>query len=438
MHCIYTQKRWQAKQRRSILRCVVLVLFLVLFANTANAQSLTVSLMPSGNFWQNTTATVYEGETVQFIVQLSRALTGSESVTVQLNMSAAFSDERTMSDPVTRLVNAPAVSLTNSSGRSPNLTFTGGSRTARLALELVNPARGASGIDSFATITFESITGAVANTMQNTLNFKILIDEFFVCFSEDNYNIREGDNTQMILQIERGGNADKTIGLRQDITVTFTYNFGIEPSIFGLPSSEDQYEPFGNVTIPAGQPNIPLSDPISDDSIIEIPPPELPIILTIESNSTNADGSCRSNIFILDNDPTVSIAAGSDVTAGSTATFTVTRNAPQTSALAVTLNVSESSDDNKNYVASTNEGRVTVSIPANQAMFVHPIPTISDDTTGSSNSILAVEVVSMSGSVSSTSGYYLGEPNSADLSIMQPRPPGIFIRGKVFLEGPLQ
>ena len=434
MHCIFTQKRRQGKQQRCILGCVGSVLLLVLFANTANAQSLTVSLMPSGNFWQNTTATVYEGETVQFIVQLSRTLRSGESVTVPLNMSANFRN-----DLRTRLVTAPAVGLTNSSGRSPILTFTRGSRTATLELELANPARGPSGIDSFATITFGSITNAGADTNNRILNFKILIDEFFVCFSQDEYTIREGDNTKMILQIERGGNTDKTIGLRQNIIVTFTYSFGINPSIFGLPSPEDQYEPFGSQTIPAGQPNIPLSDPISDDSIIEIPPPGFPIILIIESNSTNADGSCRRNIFILDNDPTVSIAAGSDVTAGSTATFTVTRGAPQTTPLTVTLNVSESSgDDNKDYVESENEGQVTISIPANQREFVYSIPTIPDDTTGRSDSILTVEVVDMSSSVSSTSGYYLGEASSDDLSILQERPLGILIRGKVFLEGPLQ
>ena len=96
MNYIYKIKTQQHRNLRRILSYASLVLFLVCLANTATAQSsVTVSLLPSSeSVWQNTTAaTVYEGEKVQFIVQLSRTLNNNESVTVPLEISAIlFSD----------------------------------------------------------------------------------------------------------------------------------------------------------------------------------------------------------------------------------------------------------------------------------------------------------------------------------------------------------
>ena len=280
----------------------------------------------------------------------------------------------------------------------------------------------------------ENITGtdvtAVADTDSLALALRILLDEFEVCFSESNYTIREGDDTQMNLQISRGTDDDRTSGLREDITVTFTYL--LAPSSPGLP----QYEPFSNVTIPAGQPNVMLPSPILDDDVIELSQPRL----IITPASANASGNCGISIItIADNDPTATITAGNNVVAGNPATFTVTRNASQASPLTVTLNVSESSGGTiGNYVASTNEGQgILVNIPANQTTFVHSVPTMLDNRADRTDSILTVEVVNMSGSVTNTSGYYARKDNVATLSIM-PKPAAIFIRTKVFLEGPLQ
>ena len=234
----------------------------------------------------------------------------------------------------------------------------------------------------------------------------------------------------MNLQISRGTDDDRTTGLREEITVTFTYLlFPLSP---GLP----QYEPFGNVTIPASQPNVMLPSPIIDDDVIESSQPTL----IITPASANASANCGLSIItIADNDPTVTIAADSNIVAGNPATFTVTRNASQASPLTVTLNVSESSGRTiGNYVASTNEGQgISVNIPANQTTFVHSVPTMLDNRADRSDSTLTVEVVNMSGSVTNTSGYYAGKANVATLSIM-PKVSAIFIRTKVFLEGALQ
>ena len=439
MNYIYKTKTQQHRNRRRILIYASLVLFLVCLANTAAAQSsVTVSLLPSSeSVWQNTTsATVYEGERVQFIVQLSRTLEDNESVTVPLIMADSF-----LSGLTTRRVSGTNVILGNASGLRPTLTFSTGGRTVTLELALANPS-GAGRIDYDATIMFGNITNAVANTKQNILYFRILLDEFEVCFSESSYNIREGDDTQMILRLLRGvgrntTGIDRTIGLREDITVTFEY----QPTVIEIPPRElKQFEPFSNVTIPAGQVNFPLKQPIFDDKIIELPSqfifgPQL----TITSNSTDALNPCSTTINIADNDPTVTITTDTNVIAGNPATFTVTRRASLASPLTVTLNVSESSGGTiGNYVASTNEGQgILVNIPANQTTFVHSVPTMLDNRADRTDSILTVEVVDMSGSVTTTSGYYARKDNVATLSIMQ-KPSAIFIRTKVFLEGPLQ
>ena len=439
MNYIYEIKTRQHRNLRRILSYASLVLFLVCLANTAAAQSVTVSLLPSSeSVWQNTTAaTVYEGEKVQFIVQLSRTLNNNESVTVPLIMADNF-----LSDLTTRRVSGTNVILGNASGLRPTLTFSTGGRTVTLELALANPS-GAGRIDYDASITFGNITNAVANTKQNILHFRILLDEFEVCFSESSYTIREGDDTQMILQLLRGvgrdtTGIDRTIGLREDITVTFEY----QPSAIEIPPRErKQFEPFANnVTIRAGQVNFPLKQPIFDDEIIELPSQFLfGPQLTITSNSTDALNPCSTTINILDNDPTVTITTDTNVIAGNPATFTVTRRASLASPLTVTLNVSESSGGTiGNYVASTNEGQgISVIIPANQTTFVHSVPTMLDNRADRTDSILTVEVVSMSGSVTNTSGYYAGKANVATLSIM-PKSSAIFIRTKVFLEGALQ
>ena len=438
MNYIYKIKTQQHRNLRRILSYASLVLFLVCLANTAAAQSsVTVSLLPSSeSVWQNTTAaTVYEGEKVQFIVQLSRTLNNNESVTVPLEISA-INFTRSASDLAsftTRLVSGANVSLTSSAGANPSITFRRGGRAATLELSVPNPPD-VSRIDGGIRIMLENITGtdvtAVADTDSLALALRILLDEFAVCFSESNYTIREGDDTQMNLQISRGTDDDRTSGLREDITVTFTYL--LTPPSPGLP----QYEPFSNVTIPAGQPNVMLPSPILDDDVIELSQPTL----FITPASASASGNCGISIItIADNDPTVTITAGNNVVAGNPATFTVTRNASQASPLTVTLNVSESSGGTiGNYVASTNEGQgISVNIPANQTTFVHSVPTMLDNRADRTDSILTVEVVNMSGSVTNTSGYYARKDNVATLSIM-PKPAAIFIRTKVFLEGPLQ
>ena len=444
MNYIYEIKTRQHRNLRRILSYASLVLFLVCLANTAAAQSVTVSLLPSSeSVWQNTTAaTVYEGEKVQFIVQLSRTLSNNESVTVPLEISAIlFSrSDSFLSSFTTRLVSGANVTLTSSAGANPSITFRQGGRAATLELSVPNPPDGQ--LDGGARIMLENITSAdvtaIADTNRRALDLRILLNEFAVCFSESNYTIREGDDTQMTLQIERGSpeaEADATIGLREEITVTFTYSFPISPQIFSLPT--DQYKPFGNVKIPAGQPSMMLPSPILDDNIIELSP--IPLVLTIMPNSTNADSTCETTISILDNDPTVTITAGSNVIAGNPATFTVTRNASQASPLTVTLNVSESSGGSiGNYVASTNEGQgIMVNIPANQTTFVHSVPTMLDNRADRADSILTVRVVDMRGSDTNTPGYYAGKDNVATLSIM-PKSSAIFIRTKVFLEGALQ
>ena len=163
MNYIYKIKTRQDRNRRLILIYAGLVLFLVCLANTAAAQSsVTVSLLPSSeSVWQNTTsATVYEGEKVQFIVQLSRTLNNNESVTVPLNISAIlFSrSDSELASFTTRVVSGANVTLTSSAGANPSITFRRGGRAATLELSVPNPPD-VSRTDGGVRIMLENITG---------------------------------------------------------------------------------------------------------------------------------------------------------------------------------------------------------------------------------------------------------------------------------------
>ena len=97
-------------------------------------------------------------------------------------------------------------------------------------------------------------------------------------------------------------------------------------------------------------------------------------------------------VTIQDNDPTVTIASGtSPVTEGTAASFTVTRNPAQTTALTVNLKVSEETTDGQDFVAASNEGNKQVTIPANQTAATYTVNTVGDST-DESNGAVTVEV----------------------------------------------
>ncbi len=119
-------------------------------------------------------------------------------------------------------------------------------------------------------------------------------------------------------------------------------------------------------------------------------------------------------IIVIDDDnlapppparPTVSISADTTlVTEGTAASFTVTASPPSTSALTVNLNVTEDKSNGHDFVATSNLGPKTVTIPANQGSATHTVPTVGDSTDEPNGSV-TVTVDSGTGyTASSTSG----------------------------------
>ena len=108
---------------------------------------------------------------------------------------------------------------------------------------------------------------------------------------------------------------------------------------------------------------------------------------------------------ILPQVPEITVRANTaSVTEGTAASFTVTASPASTSALTVNLIVAEDKTQGRDFVATTNLGTPTVTIPANQSSATHTVPTVGDST-DEPNGSLTVTVNAGTGYIgSSTSG----------------------------------
>ncbi|MYG39931.1 MAG: hypothetical protein F4201_03800 [Nitrospira sp. SB0677_bin_15] len=105
----------------------------------------------------------------------------------------------------------------------------------------------------------------------------------------------------------------------------------------------------------------------------------------------------------------LSISGGSPVTEGNNASFTITASPAPTSNLTVNLNVSENSNNGRDFVASGNQGRKTVTIAANATSAAYTVATVNDDTDEPNGSVTVT--------VSGGSGYTVGSPSSASVTV---------------------
>ncbi|MDE0471229.1 MAG: hypothetical protein OXH57_04760, partial [Ekhidna sp.] len=169
-------------------------------------------------------------------------------------------------------------------------------------------------------------------------------------------------------------------------------------TLFNCPGSTDRASPSDYslpaviVTFAPGETTKTVSFTTTDDTKIE--PTEIFVFqigglnttteATIDPN-TPPDGTTRLIqggwfVRIRDNDPMVTLAAGtSPVPEGTAASFTVTRNASQTTALTVDLQVSENTTEGQAFVASNNKGSKEVIIPANQTAATYTVSTVGDN-----------------------------------------------------------
>ncbi len=108
--------------------------------------------------------------------------------------------------------------------------------------------------------------------------------------------------------------------------------------------------------------------------------------------------------------PTVTIAAGNaSVTEGTAAQFTVSRTGATTAALSVQLGVSENGTGGRDFVASTDEGSKTFSIPSGSASATYSVATVGD-TTDEPNGAVTV-------TVNTDDAYTVGTAASATVTV---------------------
>ena len=134
--------------------------------------------------------------------------------------------------------------------------------------------------------------------------------------------------------------------------------------------------------------------------------------LTATGLGGGASGSRSGNgqIVLADDDtvrPTVTISAGSGVTEGTAAGFTVSTSTTLTVALSVRVRV----DDvpGSDFVASGGQGIRTVTIPANQASANFSVSTVGDSTDEASGPVSA--------SVVNHASYVVGSPGTASVTV---------------------
>ena len=198
-------------------------------------------------------------------------------------------------------------------------------------------------------------------------------------------------------------------GVTEGSTASFTITASPTPaSAIDVSVSVTQSGDFGattgaqTVTIPTGG-SYTLTVATSDDSTEEA---DGSVTATLNSGTGYAVSSSNgaATVVISDNDdppattPEISIAAGSDVTEGSTASFTITASPPPAAALSVNVTVSQSGD----YSATT--GTQTVSIPTSGS-YTLTVATSDDSTDEADGSVTAT--------VNSGSGYTVSTSNGA-------------------------
>ena len=126
--------------------------------------------------------------------------------------------------------------------------------------------------------------------------------------------------------------------------------------------------------------------------------------------TTSTDNLANFNIVdAVTAQPEITITAGSAVTEGTAASFTIKANPAPTANLDVSLTVSEDGSNGRDFVASSNEGSKTVTINANAASATYTVNTASDGTDEPDGSITVT--------LAKGTGYTVGSPSSASVKV---------------------
>ena len=225
----------QYKYRRRILSYACLFLLLVCFADTSVAQSPTAPTVSISLDQPN--ATVWEGGTIRFKVEIDRPLVGSEQLSVSLKYSTRTSvptqgasvsqvsgDGLNNGVTLADLDNVEAVGGTTIF--QTTATFVAGAQTATLQWKFGND--NVLGEDRNAKIVIDRIESnisptPIANPDNDTLAVTVWEDEYRIDFERSPYVIEEANNAELKLIIS-GGDRVTNFGLQTITRVTFEYS----------------------------------------------------------------------------------------------------------------------------------------------------------------------------------------------------------------------
>ncbi|MDE0405362.1 MAG: spondin domain-containing protein [Nitrospira sp.] len=113
--------------------------------------------------------------------------------------------------------------------------------------------------------------------------------------------------------------------------------------------------------------------------------------------------------FKLMNQVKLSVRGSGPVTEGTSASFTVSANPAPSSNLTVNLNVSENSNNGRDFVATTHQGSKTVRIDAGTTSTTYSVATVNDNTDEPNGSVTVT--------VASGNGYTVVSPSSASVTV---------------------
>ena len=466
----------QYKYRRRVLSYACLFLLLVCFADISIAQSPTTPTVSISLDQPN--ATAWEGGTLRFKVEISRPLEDGEEVNVSLGYQTRFyiatqgaevrkvpgsnlNSGVTLTDLNVEVVNANRIFQATF---QTTATFVAGAQTATLQWKF--------GDDNFlegdrpASININNIESntspkPIADPDNDSLALRLWDNDYRINFNPNVHVVGEGENFELTIAIEANPNDRISLfGLETTATVIFRYQ---ELSAMAGIDYVPRYEAPDFFIIPPNTRSFMVEIPTIHDELLEvnelfnisIDRDSRPQLRLDSNNFVDFDIPTAEVIITDDDDLRVTITARRSVIAGTTATFTVARTpliesgvgeqttliASLASTLTMALEARETNDEGRDYVPSVSSmteviGMVT--IPAGERTATYSIPTV-DDGISRSSSRLTVGIVDDSFTSSSESGLrvVLGNPGSASLSVVPPRAV-IYIRSKVFLEGPLQ
>ena len=210
--------------------------------------------------------------------------------------------------------------------------------------------------------------------------------------------ITEGGTARFTVTADRASTAAINISL--DVSDDATSDF-LAPSAEGRKS----------VTLPAGARSATYSVRTEDDSADE---PNGQVSARIVGGTGYTPGSASSaSVTVRDNDlpplgiPEISISPGGPVTEGGDAIFTIRASRGSAAAISIDLNVAD--DASADFLAASDEGRKTVTLPARHSHVRYTAPT-EDDTVDEPDGRVTARIVT-------GTGYTIGSRSSASVTV---------------------